>query len=198
MGKQVLVTSNRRKQIKDATLSILTQANACQLPTDLKIILRTFGIKSMSTSKAYKAGIVDTGEMHAQTLSINGGYIIIYNDKQNLARVRWSIAHEIGHIALRHFARGIKDDIAEAEANYFAKEILMPIAVLDKYGCHTAEQIAKVCNVSLEAASYRLKDLARHNDYKAKYGFTWHDKMFLQQFNSMFNQEISAEICYFA
>ena len=61
----------------------------------------------------------------AFTLPMNGGHVICYNDSPavNPARRRFSLAHELGHFALRH-RRG--SEAEEREADCFARNLLAP------------------------------------------------------------------------
>jgi Zn-dependent peptidase ImmA (M78 family) len=63
---------------------------------------------------------------------------------------RYAIAHEIGHVALEHpryvfCAAGRQDDILEREADYFAREFLVPLATLRRAFrfCRDYEQLAE-------------------------------------------------------
>ena len=53
-------------------------------------------------------------------------YIIVYNDAPHIpaSRVRFTLAHELGHYTLGHLRDGDKE---EAEANCFARNLLAPI-----------------------------------------------------------------------
>lgn len=99
------------------------------------------------------------------------------------------MAHELGHILLGHKGQS---RIKEAEANYFAKELLMPMAVLTKMGVTSVTDVCKVCNVSNVASEYRQKDFKRHYEFRSKYGLTKHDIAFLKQFGMYeFSKELA-------
>jgi Zn-dependent peptidase ImmA (M78 family) len=84
-------------------------------------------------------------------------------------RARFSIAHELGHLALGHtrsyFRRRPGAYVppavrtAEREANAFATEFLIPVHLAQKY--RTAEEIAATFRVSLSAAKRRIRELRR-------------------------------------
>lgn len=93
---------------------------------------------------------------------------IVVNDAHSRTRQRFSIAHEIGHAARYHgplmFSRESKGFIErprwqEVEANRFAAELLMPKSELKRHGYLTPKQIAAMCDVSPEAATYRAIEL---------------------------------------
>lgn len=84
-------------------------------------------------------------------------------------RRRFTIAHEIGHLALgHHFEHTINRDVSpdrpwrvEREANQYAAQLLMPEKQtrLAFNAFETIEEMAEHFDVSLEALIYRLKDL---------------------------------------
>lgn len=80
---------------------------------------------------------------------------IFYDDTVSPERQRFTVAHELGHIIMRH--SGAEDN--EAEANVFASRLLMPACVL--YACEvkTADEIMSLCAVSRQAAEIRLTRL---------------------------------------
>ena len=93
------------------------------------------------------------------------------------------IAHELGHIMLDHVTQN--DTVLErmeAEANYFALQLLAPLAVLDAMDAKSASEIQALCGLSHQAAELRRRDFERRNRHKAKHGDTKHDLLFLQQF----------------
>ncbi len=105
---------------------------------------------------------------------------ICVNNSHNHVRQRFSIAHELGHVALGHEQIDLDHGIAtifgseeetfevrgdlEREANAFATELLMPKAwVEERAGNLTAKELAAViqngCHVSGAAAWYRVLEL---------------------------------------
>lgn len=99
---------------------------------------------------------------HSETKKI----MIVVNDSVSLVRQRFSVAHELGHIRLKHGVLGfstagivIRREWMEVNANYFASELLMPKPLLQRYGYMTAEEISAKCEVSKPAASIRAEQL---------------------------------------
>jgi Zn-dependent peptidase ImmA (M78 family) len=98
----------------------------------------------------------------------NKRLLILINSASMPLRQYFSIAHELGHIFLKHPSLVFLDNSRfmsrydlgyEAEANAFASELLMPKTVLKPMGPMTAKEIADYCHVSLEAANIRVKQL---------------------------------------
>lgn len=91
-------------------------------------------------------------------LTKEGISIILFNSRQpNKRRIAFTLAHELGHIYLGH-----KNDtpLFEAEANYFARELLAPSVLVDKIISlnkdTTSRDIHDIFNISVEAAGYSL------------------------------------------
>lgn len=116
-----------------------------------------------------------------------GTPIIIYKRCSNLGRLRFSIAHEFGHIALLHLEK-LTNDEYEHEANMFAARILMPMCVIKETKAYTPEAISRLCGVSLTAANYRanrLKDLLNKN----KFYTSTHEARLVIRFSKFINQK---------
>ena len=79
-------------------------------------------------------------------------YLILYNAEMNAGRIRWTLAHEIGHIYIGHLEiiegaeiayneqRGFYDQF-ESEADYFAWNLLAPLPILREMGIRSASEI---------------------------------------------------------
>lgn len=98
----------------------------------------------------------------------NGRYAIFYNtEDQSPQRIRFSLAHELGHYFLEHKSmRDVNDGqlkAQEREANSFAAQMLMPkqvIKELSRRGVPVTEDfLIKNFDVSESAAAFRLKSL---------------------------------------
>lgn len=98
----------------------------------------------------------------------NGVPTILLSNTVPLSRQRFTVAHELGHIMLGHIGRyalvnrepSVKDNPVEQEANVFASRLLAPACVL--WGCNarTAEEVAALCDISLQAARFRAERMA--------------------------------------
>lgn len=81
----------------------------------------------------------------------DGKWHIFYNEKKVYGRINNTIMHEIGHIVLDHTE---DSELAEKEVKFFAKYALVPPVLVHKFKLTTPKDIAKVFDVSLEAACY--------------------------------------------
>lgn len=108
----------------------------------------------------------------------DGQYIILYNELvENTGRIRFTLAHELGHYLLKHNEKTKKTllarysltneeyDIFEKEANYFAKRLLAPIPLVDLYVASWSriypECIEFAFDTSFTVANYIINDLHR-------------------------------------
>jgi hypothetical protein len=103
-------------------------------------------------------------------------YLVFYNSGSLYSqpwRLRWTLAHEIGHIALGHlltcqsahiFGEGLSDDeyaLYEYEADYFAGMLLAYPAVLNACKVNSIEALQNLCGLSREAARCRFASFSR-------------------------------------
>ena len=80
-------------------------------------------------------------------------YAVCYRTGGNPARLNFTLAHELGHIVLRHQDAG---PAAEAEADCFASHLLCPEAVAHLSACRSADMLARLCYISRPAAEMAL------------------------------------------
>lgn len=189
--RELWISGRRRGEIKAVVVRLLRECGVNTLPVCLQkitgkkqwipveyAVARRSGLEIPSLSEDGCTIVREVGETRE--------YIILYNERDPRRRIRWTIAHEIRHIALGHLElhSGSRPEkrILEAEANYFAKNILAPLAVIVRAGATDREAIAKLCDISLEAAAYRERDCLRHKQYFSVYGYTFWDRQFLETF----------------
>ena len=81
------------------------------------------------------------------------GYVIHYNDSQHATRQRFTILHEIGHIQLEHHGDSSKsEEQKEQEANYFARCLIAPLAIIHLIGVRSPQDIAEIFKISWDCA----------------------------------------------
>lgn len=79
---------------------------------------------------------------------------IYYDDSMYERRIRFTIMHEIGHIILEHTEHS---DLAESEADFFARYALAPPPLIHKYKPEDYYELANIFQVSLECAMYAMR-----------------------------------------
>jgi Predicted Zn peptidase len=120
----------------------------------------------MTGLKLTKNDTLNKRECTLGTTVILGGHRMIAYDSEapgGMRRINWTIAHEAGHHLLCHAGQ---TKLAEAEADIFASELLLPepvVRILDSlYGRSVEPQILTAWfNVSLAAAYRRRAELDR-------------------------------------
>lgn len=144
---------------RDAAWQLLIDLKIKELPIKTTDLCRSIGIP-------VKVANIDS-DIDGFTTIANGEPIIVINSAKtsNVGRMRFTVAHELGHIILGHV--GIYelvnrepspfDNSIERDANIFASRLLAPACVL--WGCRvkSADDIAKLCNISFQAAQYRME-----------------------------------------
>jgi len=135
---------------------VLADANITIFPVSLRIILRHYGIRLMKYEKFCVANDTTMDECFANfgkdgaTIAEDGKYVIVYNHLVTPKdRIRFTIAHELGHVFLRHhdelgvtilqrlWVEKTLYDVLEDEANCFARNLLCPpLATADLLRLH--------------------------------------------------------------
>lgn len=97
-------------------------------------------------------------------------YLILYNDDMCPGRINWTIAHELGHIYLRHLSDKITSDKSvdlslfyESEADAFAQMFLAPFPLFDILNIKSVQDVMQICGLSHEAA---LHTYMQYNSWK--------------------------------
>lgn len=121
-------------------------------------------IKDLTSDERLKDGF---------TLKHARGYLILYDgstEKWFPQRLRFSLAHELGHVYLGHEEDG---EIEEKEANCFASQLLAPDVVLERvlkrFDSADIEATRNTFGLSWEAAEIKVKSVENKLRY---YGFS--------------------------
>lgn len=149
---------------------VLINCKISSMPISLNLIKKHYGIKIIPYSKAknYENFKQEMKDGDGFSTILNGHKIIYFNDKnRTIQRIRFTIAHELGHCLLGHDLSKTKyrnsetdssdDPIEEMQANVFARDILMPAIILHHTDCINYKDIMKLCNVSEISAKIREK-----------------------------------------
>ena len=111
--------------------------------------------------------------------------------------MRFTLAHELGHILLGHLAtrRRIaytvknrepspKDDDHEHLANIFASRLLAPACILDALALNTPERVMAVFGISYQSAEFRLQRMEVVRARKKSLDFRTHflERSVMRQF----------------
>lgn len=127
------------------SLTVLRDAGIDSFPVSLKQILKHYGIRLMCYEDYCRCNEIDMRACFnlfgkdGATIENQGRYLIVYNRNQIAKdRIRFTLAHELGHIFHRHHQElGVEIlqrlwvekslyDVMEDEANCFARNLLCP------------------------------------------------------------------------
>ena len=155
-------TKEKYYSLSKAVRQFIIQNKIKSLPVDLIKIIHKNGWKSAKYSKSMEIiTLIDPNlcvDNWGFTIEVQGKFIIFYDDLINKGSQNFTLAHEIGHIVLKHYLQEMPATM-EKEANMFAARLLMPMCVLHECKVETPEDIQNMCSVSNTAARYRFARL---------------------------------------
>lgn len=140
-------------------------ADVHRLPVDPIAIADALGVKVVSYKSAVEYFDMELRELYAQfplgfSFIADGGACIALNENScGDRRRRFTAAHELGHCVLGHLDGDKYSAEEERAAERFAAELLAPLAVLHEISVNSAEELARVCGISRQAAELRLEEL---------------------------------------
>ncbi len=122
---------SRYEEIKKIITDILVDYGINTLPIDVFLLAKRMSIIALKYSEFIadeRIKIISSSNdgMSLYSYSLKS-YFILYNDNMDINRIRFTIAHEIGHIALGHEE---SNDETESEADYFARHLLVPMSII--------------------------------------------------------------------
>lgn len=141
---------------RDKVWQLLIDKNITTLPIKVVTLCKGLGIKV----KSYEPTNDDDG----YSCFIDSVPYIFVNANAYAPRQRFTVAHELGHILLGHVGKyelvnrepSSEDNPIEQAANIFASRLLAPACVLWGCGVRNADDIAKLCQISKQAAEFRM------------------------------------------
>ena len=211
------ISTKRRLEIKEAVYNTLLLYGTPILPVKIGAIIRNIKYIKLITysSQIKKHGIpyeelifnAETKDSYAVRQGSTGRFCIYYNDiDHNIVssnRVRWNLAHELGHIILNHHEtigvnklyRGLDNDTyvyLEKEADYFAALLLVPHAAISGFKITHHNHIRYLCKISEPAAKRRFweyKEWRAHVDGNDAYD----QRIFSYYFNFIYKR--NCKVC---
>lgn len=195
------------KRARDLSWRVLLNTGTRELPVKVSRICRGYGV----TLRSYQVGAPLIRELGLEAqCDISDGFTVrsgdrcyvFYNMEQPPGQVRFTIAHELGHVLLGHLGDGehtvynressSEDALEEHTANVFASRLLAPACVLHALGAVTPEQIAAVCDISMAAARFRAGRMGML-EQRGKYGSSPLERQVLAQFRSYIDRVNSGQ-----
>lgn len=172
------------KYIKEKIIEVYKECNVHSFPIDLYEIMDIYGICHM----AYNRLKIKNEELYEYCIKysddafyFNG--MILYNSKKPPNRIRFSIAHELGHIVLEHTSKSEEEEI---EANYFASNFLAPRMAIHYAKCKNESDVTKTFHLTNEAAFIAFNDYKRWFRHITYYKMNSLDK---ELYNCFYNIE---------
>lgn len=160
---------------RNASWQCLIRHNVCALPVSMSKIFREEGIPigryCDNAAQIRESGLGWIMDNDGFTIRNSDGKLsVFYNEQCTAPRIRFTLAHELGHIYLGHLTDGNEvqystrnkepleiADPAERDANVFASRLLAPSCVLWRLGIHSPGDIAQLCQISIAAAQFRAE-----------------------------------------
>lgn len=151
-------------------------------PIDCIKVLEAYGmkVKTYSSQKPKKYEQCMTYSKDAFTLK----QTVYYNDTQIPGRIKFSLAHEIGHIALKHTTP--RTPLHEKEADSFASHFLAPRMAIHYTQSKNLNDVINIFKLSEKAAGNAFNDYRRWRRDISIYGMSPLDK---QMYEYFFNPE---------
>lgn len=118
------------------------------LPKEIKVKIYTYTDFSKKIGCTYKEFFYQyASSEHGFTIPKfnENKYIICFNEEKDKKTIRFTIAHEIGHIVLGHRQ---DNDITNKEANCFARNVLCPVQISDSFGVETEQEYVDCFDIS--------------------------------------------------
>ena len=155
---------NLYKQARNAAWEFLIKNDVRKLPVSLSAICARNNIVLLRDNLHTYLTHNDRGATYLR----DGVFNIVLNGSDPVPVQRYTTAHELGHIYFKHpmtngnYGRsfGIQQEPKspiEYQAERFAIDILAPACVLWGLNLHTAEDIAEICNISIQSAKIRAE-----------------------------------------
>lgn len=165
---------------------LLAALEVKEFPVDPKQIIKNFYNWNLAgwLELKYNTGEEDPLNLNAEKaegktvkMRDSDSYLIVYDEREcNDQRIRWTLAHEIGHIVLGHLVefestsynrRGLTEEeygVLEVEAHWFAADLLAPKTIIRRFDFEDKSQgISLICDISKNAADKRLKEIKRRD-----------------------------------
>ncbi len=146
------------KNARNASWQCLIDCGVSELPIRPVRIAAHYGIRCKVATKEQLRGA--SGEIS----SFGDEIYISFLEDDPKPRQRFTVMHELGHYLLGHLGdkqMSRREDECRPEeeqtADKFAIDVLAPACVLWGLGMHTADDIARVCGISMQAAQFRAQ-----------------------------------------
>lgn len=187
------------KLARNMAWKVLRDCKITVLPLDLMKIIKFYDFRIIPYSKSDYVKSLNAEIQNEDGFSrmVEGQKAIYFNDNvKSKERIRFTVAHELGHCVMNHNLANIKyrnyeidnpdDSIEEMQANVFARDILMPAIVLHYTNCCTYADIMRLCSVSEASAKIRAERMGVLKK-RNKFGLNYLERQVHNQFKDFIN-----------
>lgn len=158
------------RRTRDAAWQCLLDCQVCRLPVQVSAIAAAMQVAvcayeanaGLLRRRGYGPLLEAAGFAYADPA---GSMIIFYDSRASRQQIRFTIAHELGHILLGHL--GLRQPVGqpllpsqptlEQEADRFAARLLAPACALWGLSAYSAGAIAALCDITPELAEARAE-----------------------------------------
>lgn len=176
------------------------------LPVNPFLIARKLNIPIYTYAEAIDLGfiseIIKLRKIKADAFcykSPSAEYIIFYDEQISPPeRINFTLAHEFGHIFLKHHDHnGIlprylvlkKYDPLETSADHFAGELIRPSILLTLIGIEHVSSIAAICNITSSAARIAERQICSLKNRISSPWYKKHFQFYQKQFHDFIHQK---------
>lgn len=145
--------------LRDLAWKFLIKHQVSAMPLNLDQIAKEEGWVLCGYEKFAKVADINQNDLilwkgDGFTINFEGKILICFNQNKPEERVRFTIAHEFGHILLHS---KIKPEDLEKEADMFAARILAPLCLIKALNVADPRKLSKIFKISQNAAAKRLR-----------------------------------------
>lgn len=187
-----------------AAWETLIKNNVTSMPIRPAQIAQEMGISVFEYSEFSRAtgrNLNDIQEKYGAdgfTQMIDDEHVIFYNQEHCPGRVRWTLAHELGHIILGHTfgvtgaltRQGKKKDFYDIQADNFAARLLCPESVVHLCGVESQYELQELTDLSNIASKYAWQDLCERR-MRGDFILAGIEKILVQQFQQCIAEYIA-------
>ncbi len=139
-----------------------------RLPVEPSELMETYGIQALAYQSVYDSSSLDdlmelcrcpSGLSFTVTENGHDLRYVACNLQETPGRVRFTKLHEIDHLLRGHLQ---DSELAEIDANLWAKYAIAPPVIIEELGITTADEVAQRFGTSMECAS---NVLSQHSNW---------------------------------
>lgn len=156
---------SRYDQIELQVIGLFSKVKVDRFPINCFDLCKQLGIRVIPYSELKETTVSAFGKEIKDGLrikrEISSGvfeWTIYYNDLMPERRIRFTIMHELGHIWLDHTEHS---ELAEAEANFFAKYSLAPPPLIHQLQIEDYIELAEKFELSEDCAYFAMQFYAK-------------------------------------